>query len=459
MKPVSPLSQAPIPRGATLEKSKGRSVAIIGGGWAGLTAALKTRADGHHPELFEMAPNLGGRARSNGVDTAPGGEPSASSDAYTLRLDNGQHILIGAYSRTLFWMRWLGQDSDRAFMRTPLALVKPSGGGLRLPRGNPTIAFAQACLRVREWPLHNRVALLAWAARQRWHGFQCEPQVSVQQLCKGLAPAVQRDLIEPLCVAALNTPAERASASVFLRVLRDALLDGPGSSDLLLPRLPLARLFPEPAQRWLEQRGVAIHKPHRVNSIEATPQGAWKVDGKAFDAAILACSSKEASRLVRAINPHWAAQADALRFEPIVTAYYRTATTPSSWPFPMLMLQADDREFPAQFVFNHEAISGQGGVIAAVVSGAGPWVERGQSETDRALQRQLSMHLPQASDMKLLAQITEKRATFSCEVGLLRPDAAIARNLFAAGDYVDGPYPATLEGAVRSGEFAATQIA
>jgi hypothetical protein len=115
----------------------------------------------------------------------------------------------------------------------------------------------------------------------------------------------------------------------------------------------------------------------------------------------------------------------------------------------------------AQFVFDHGQLRGRpetSGLLALVISGARPWLDRGPQATEQAVLRQVASltggDLPYGT--RVLRTVAEKRATFRCTPALLRPGAEIASGLWAAGDHVDGPYPATLEGAVRSGVAAAT---
>jgi predicted NAD/FAD-dependent oxidoreductase len=263
-------------------------------------------------------------------------------------------------------------------------------------------------------------------------------------------------MIDPLCVAALNTPAADASAAVLLRVLRDALFGGAGASDLLLPRRPLSELLPEPARKWLIHRGARIATGRRVERIEQILGGTgWAVDGENFDAVILATPAAEAARLARDTAPAWAAAAAALRYEPIVTVYVRAPG--ARLPAPMTALQEGPSE-PAQFAFDHGALGGQEGLFAFVVSGAAPWVERGLPATAQAVLGQ-ARPLLAGVQPALVRVLAEKRATFRCTPSLRRPALRIAAGLLAAGDHVEGPYPATLEGAVRSGEAAAAALA
>ena len=199
-----------------------RTVAVVGGGWAGLAAAVEATRLGHQVTLFDMVPQPGGRARE--------------VRAGDLMLDNGQHILIGAYTETLRLMRTVGVDLDAALLRMPLCIVYPDGAGLQLGRGPAALAFAGAVLRQRHWRWPERLALLRAAGGWSLGGFRCPAQLTVSELTARLPARVRDELIDPLCVAALNTPAAEASASVFLRVLKDALFSGAGSADLLLPR-------------------------------------------------------------------------------------------------------------------------------------------------------------------------------------------------------------------------------
>lgn len=443
-------------------------VAVIGAGWAGCAAAVEATRLGHSVTLFESARVAGGRARR--VDSSFNGQP--------LALDNGQHILIGAYTETQRLMLTLGVDSGSSLLRLPLRLQFPNGEGLALPRsavlatwpGGPR--WPSACqaawgiARARGWTWGDKASLLLLALRWRADGFVCAPGLSVAALCADLSPRALRELIEPLCVSALNTPAERACAQVFLRVLKDALFDQPGGADLLLPRVDLSALLPDAALAWLAERGPAPRLGARVQTLVRSPQG-WQLSvagsagtdtaddspAESFDAVLLACPPPEAARLAagKDINPDWAAQAAGLQHEPIATVYARLASPPAnanSLPQPMLALHSS-ADAPAQFVFDRGQLGGPAGLLAFVVSA---------SVGDKALLSAQVLAQGQAQlglQLELVQTIVEKRATFACTPGLKRPAAQIEPGLLACGDYVAGPYPATLEGAVRSGLQAA----
>ena len=117
---------------------------------------------------------------------------------------------------------------------------------------------------------------------------------------------------------------------------------------------------------------------------------------------------------------------------------------------------------PAQFAFDlgqiGHAEANSAGLFAFVISGAAAWVALGLNDTSKAVLAQAQRELTWARPPEILRVLAEKRATFACTPRLQRPPSPIAPNLWAAGDYVAGPYPATLEGAVRAGQAAAAAL-
>lgn len=436
----------------------GLRVAIVGAGWAGMAAAVQAVQLGHAVSVFEAAPQPGGRAR---------GLPLRLPDGRELMVDNGQHILIGAYTDCLRLMRTVGVDPAQALLRRPLALRTPDGSGLALPDWPAPWDAACGILGARGWSWRDRRALLGTALRWRRTGFRCHPHTSVAELCADLPPTLRRDFIEPLCVSALNTPPDQASAQVFLRVLHDALLGGRGSSHLLLPRVDLGALFPQAAARWLAARGAQLHTGQRVQALH-WQDAHWQVNRQPFDRVLIATSATSAARIVAQSAPTapdsiahelqaWARQTAALTHLAITTVYAQArAAVPGGALLraPMLALRASPQA-PAQFVFDRDAITAATaptGLLAFVVSTSAG--ERDDLQTAIAAQARSQLGLA----VTPLRTLTDRRATFACTPGLRRPPAAIARGLQAAGDYVEGPYPATLEGAVRSGLQAARAL-
>ncbi len=424
-------------------------VAIVGAGWAGMAAAVTATQAGHSAIVFEAARAVGGRARAlNG--TLPDGTPAL--------LDNGQHILIGAYTRTLEMMRTVGADPASHLQRLPLDLRFADDAGLALPMWPSPMDALAGIATARGWTWTDRWSLLRASVGWQMAGFRCTPGTSVADLCRKLSPTIQATLIDPLCVSALNTPAERACGQVFLTVLRDSLFGGRGSSNLLLPTRDLSSLFPAAAAQWLVARGGELRTGVRVTGLQYG--NTWQVNGEAFDAVIWATSSSNAaSALMESAQTapetiaknlqYWAATAAALHFEAITTVYAHAPH--ASLSRPMVALR-NDAKHPAQFVFDRGQLDGTRGLLAFVVSASD-----GDKET---LERQV---LAQARtqlglDLTPVQTVIEKRATFACTPALQRPAQKVAPGLWACGDYVAGPYPATLEGAIRSGVSAAESL-
>lgn len=415
------------------------TTAVIGAGWAGLACAVEATRLGHAVTLFEAAHMPGGRARR--VD-----------DMHGLALDNGQHILIGAYAATLQLMRDVGVDVEGALLRLPLSLRFADGGGLKLPRLPAPLDLLAGIFTARGWTWRDKSSLLRTAIGWRLSDFRCGRAATVADLCAGLTPRVMRELIEPLCVSALNTPVAQSSGEVFLRVLNDALFSGSGGADLLLPRADLGALLPDAAIRWMGQHGAEVHIGTRVRAI-ASKAGQWLLDGEAFDRVVLACAPWDAARLVRSSGlpaDRWCETTEALRFEAIATVYVRGAKPLAE---PMLALRSDPATAPAQFAFDRSQLGGLQGVLAMVVSAN----EASREVLEAQVIAQAEAQLGQ-SNLELVQTVIEKRATFACTPGLARPPSTIAPGLQACGDYVEGPYPATLEGAVLSGLAAARSL-
>ncbi len=425
-------------------------IAVIGAGWAGLAAAVEATLAGHHAVVFEASHLIGGRARAV-AGSLPDGTP--------VTLDNGQHILIGAYRETLRLLRLVGVDPQTALLRQPMTLRFADGSGLQFPDWPTPLDALAGIATARGWSWGDKWSLLSLASRWHRQGFQCAADTSVAQLCQQLAPRVLAELLEPLCISALNTRPEQASAQVFLRVLKDALFGAAGGSNLLLPRVDLSALFPQAAARWLAGHGAQLQLGARVESV-LSRGSQWQVRGDCFDAVILATPAPESVRLLEKSAPatpapiaakirHWTEVGRALRFEAIGTVYAWAADAVLAQPMLTLRNNLDpDAAAPAQFVFDRGQLGGPAGLLAFVVSASSGEREVLQAQVLQQARAQLGLTL------QAVQTIVEKRATFACTPALQRPAACIAPGLLACGDYVDGPYPATLEGALRSATAA-----
>lgn len=417
-----------------------KQLTIVGAGWAGLAAAVAATQAGWHVQLFEASNIAGGRARS--LQQSFAGKP----------LDNGQHVLIGAYSNTLALMRTVGLKPDELLKRIPLDLRFADGQGLSLPNWPLPLNMLAGLSRAQGWTLKDKASLMqaAWV----WHRarFECDLTWTVAQLCNAsrLSPRVMTQLIEPLCLSALNTPLNHASAKVFLRVLHDALLGGLGSSDLLVPRVDLGELLPNFCLEWLSTRGADIHLGTRVSAAQVS---ALQHAALADSAVLLACPPWEAARLAADIAPKWALSCAELTHTAIATVYLHCKDVGFNGLARPMMALHSHAQAPAQFVFDKGALSEQHGLLAAVVSACA--TER--DDVTELVHEQVCKQL-ELVNVEVVQTVVEKRATLACIPMLDRPEPFVAQGLWACGDFICGPYPSTLEGAVRSGQQVVTQI-
>jgi hydroxysqualene dehydroxylase len=403
------------------------SVAIIGAGWAGLACAVELTAAGIPVTLYEAGRQAGGRARRvnlNGYD-----------------VDNGQHLLLGAYRDTQALLALIGVDAKQALLRLPLRLQDDAGFRLVLPRWPTPLNLAAGLLAARGVPWREKLQTALWMRRLQATDFHLPTDTSVDHWLEaaGQHGVLRRHLWEPLCLAALNTPAARASAQIFANVLRDSL-GSPhrADTDLLLARRDLGALLPEPALAWLAERGARIELGHRVHTLTALDNG-WQVDNSTHDQVVIAVAPQHARQLLPQLPwPDYA-------YEPIATVYLAYAAN-TRLPFPLYALHGD---FDAWLIDRSHA--GTPGLFAAVLSGHGDWEQCDDATLADTLAARIGLGQPHWSRV-----VRERRATFSCTPGLVRPTTASGLpGLWLAGDHVCTDYPATLEGAVRSGLAAA----
>jgi len=395
--------------------------------------------------VFEAARHLGGRARSvkiEGVD-----------------LDNGQHILIGAYRETLRLMRAVGADPDRLLLRQPLAIDYPGKFSLRARSLPAPLHLLAALLTAGGLAWSERIAAVRFIAAMRRNAYRIAADMPVAELLAlhRQRGSLTRYLWEPLCVSALNTPAASASAQVFLNVLRDALDGARESSDFLIPRADLGKLFPQPGAAFVHANGGSVRLGTPVRTL---------VNG--VGGFVLNERPENYTHAIVAVGPH---QTDALldqfpvlaptrhrlasfAYEPIYTCYLQY---PPDISMPRAMTGFDGGAI--QWLFDRGRLNGTAGLLAAVISARGGHQSVSQDVVASAIHRELAAFVPGLPQPLWSRVIVEKRATFSCRPGVARPENETAvRNLYLAGDYTASDYPATLESAVRSGVRAARLV-
>ena len=426
-----------------------QQVAVIGGGWAGCAAAVELATRGAAVTLYEASRTLGGRARVVRIQGKS--------------LDNGQHIMLGAYRETLRMMRQLGIAEQPALLRLPLQMCYPDGAGMHFvaPRLPAPLHVGAALLRSRGLSRQDKMALARFSTTARWMGWQLNQDCSVSEL---LARFEQTDRLvqlmwRPLCIAALNTPPERASAQVFLHVLRDSLGARRAASDMLLPRVDLSALFPAHAARYVESRGGKVMLGAAVDTLERDDDR-WRLQGISYDAVVFATPPAHAAMLLAPHAP--AIEIPAFEWESITTVYLQYAAgIRLERPF-LALVDHPDAGHWGQFVFDRGQLNADdAGLLSVVISASGPALDLGNDSLPPLVTSQLvhALRRPELGAPLWTRVISEKRATFSCTPGLQRPANDVGVDSLAlAGDYTASDYPATLESAVRSGVAAAALV-
>ena len=422
------------------------NVAIVGGGYAGMAAATELARAGWPVTVFEAARVLGGRARRVETQAA--------------HLDNGLHILLGAYRETLRLIDIVRQPGEPVgVLRLPLQLIIHPAFRLSTPRLPAPLHLLSALLGATGLGLRERLAALRFMVWAQRNAFELAADTTLATLLERhrQPPAVSRYLWHPLCVSALNTPPQEASAQVFLNVLRDSISGQRGNSDLLLPTLDFSALFPERAARYIETHGGRVHSGFAVDALRHTEKGfEIPANSACYSHAIVAVSAHRAAAL---LAPHTALAPvvrliDRLTYRPIYSVYLQYDPQ-IRLPFAMGGLEARY----TQWVFDRGQLCGQRGMIGVVISSSGAHQALAHDDLAHAVSAELAEAFPGLGKPHWHQVIAEKRATFSCTPHLVRPgNATPIQRLYLAGDYTASEYPATIESAVRSGVSAARLV-
>jgi squalene-associated FAD-dependent desaturase len=441
-----------------------RHCVVAGGGLAGLAAALRlSRSPNVSVTLCEAAPALGGRARSF-LDRQSG-----------LEIDNGQHVLMGCYRATLAYLAE-AEESASALQRLrglALPFLHTDGRRARLQAGGlpHPLSLAQAFLRYRMLSFSGRLRILRVALRLRSLGkaqLDRLDAISASQWLRSCGQGTEEIAFfwRPVILATMNTEAEAASAKLLAVVLREIFLGDAEAADMLLPTVGLSALLVDPVRRTLESRGVRILTGTAVTAIDLSGETGTGNDGEAAptvtgvrcgetdlpaDAVILAVPPWAIARLLPAI--------DTGSFSPSEILSVHVWTRRDLGRAPMTGLLGTTLQW---VFFKGETGPGEFHYSCTVSAAAGDETSD-EPALRRLLLRELQLLDPalRDDDITRILPIREKRATFVPKPGLdaLRPGTRTAvAGLFLAGDWTDTGLPATIEGAIRSGNTAAEGV-
>jgi len=444
---------------------------VIGGGFAGLSAAVRLAREGARTVVLEARSRLGGRA-------------TAFTDRETGELvDNGQHVLLGCYRETLSFLADIGATENvRSQPQLSLAMVDRAGRESRLECPQLPSPF-HLLAGVLEWDAlawRDRLSILRMAtplrvARQQLHEGRRGPQriaaspgetVDNWLIRNGQTTRLREMLWEPLALAALNQPPALAAAPVFARVLAEMFGADARSASILLPIRPLDAMYAAPARSFIERHGGAVHTgASAVVRIDGDALGAVSTTGRVW-----------AAKAVIAAVPWFAFgelfQGDTHSLRSILQRASEVAASPiltvNLW-FDRRVMARPFLGLPGrsmQWVFDKAALFVGDDIVTShlsmVSSGAAALVELDNAELVAMAHRELMDAVPAVRSARLMkgTVIREPRATFSLAPGQpARPETVTpVAGLYLAGDWIETGLPATIESAVRSGHWAAAAV-
>lgn len=437
---------------------------IIGGGFAGLAAAVRLAEAGRPPLLLEATKTGGGRSRSF-HDKVTGRE-----------IDNGQHLMMGCYRETRSFLRAIGAPDDAIEFQSDLSLtmIKPGGRRieLRCPSMPAPLHLAAGLLGMRGLGLLHRAAALRAGLLLRQEIERPDDNETCDAWLRrlGQTPQIRAAFWEPLIWAVLNDDPLVASAAMLVAVIERAFMSTRADSSLGVPRRPLSQIYVERAVDRITAHGGEVRLAAPVRRLELD------ADGRV--AAVLLKSGEriEASQVISAVPPH--ALLELLPEGAREHLVFRDVARLGSSPIVNLWVTLDapllDRPFvgliasPLHWLWDRDRLeharprSGSPHLLSVTISGARSFVQDEPEALRELFLGELARFFPAARPQLLAFRVVkEKRATISHAAGTYqrRPETrSPIPGLLLAGDWVRTGIPATIESAVLSGHRAAELV-
>jgi squalene-associated FAD-dependent desaturase len=443
-----------------------RDVVIIGGGFAGLSAAVALAEAGFRVAVLERKPRLGGRAYS--FPDPEGGDS----------VDNGQHVLMGCYTQTIDFLKKIGTYNQLVFRdRIEMEMIASDGKRARLKTGwlPGPLHMMSALMRYQMLSMGERSSVLmagAWMMAMNRFARKKLERTTVAELLGNLhqSPHACQSFWYPLAIATLNEEPGRASAALLAEVWGRAFFGRRRDSAFVYSKVGLSELYCEAAERFIEERGGMVAPRTGVETLELDGDhtvGCVRLrDGKKLEAANF-ISAVPSGALLAMLPP---AMRDNSFFAPLAELKVSPIICVHVW----LDREVTDCAFvgfigtTTQWMFNKRKIftqngEQQDGYLSFVISGARELVDRSNDELLDQVMADLHRMIPAARDAKLVKALVlkEKQATIAPDLDShrLRPIAVTPiDNLFLAGDWIQTGLPATIESAVISGRAAAAAV-
>jgi len=421
------------------------SVIIVGGGLAGLATAAALGGAGFDVELYEARGFLGGRATSF---------PLAPSEEDSVVIDNCQHVLLKCCVNLLDFYSRLGVR-ERVQFSSEFHFIEPGGRVSVLKRGAlpAPLHFTGSFLRLKFLGMADKLAIArGLLAIRREHETRGDlDRISMLDWLreKRQTPVAIERFWRQVLVSAINEELDRMAAAHGFQVFWQAFLAKADSYEMGVPAVPLGELYAGAA--WKRFENVAIHLRTPVESVDAS--GCVKLAGGSVRKAdfIVVCLPPDR---VGAVAPGLNIDTAWVEYSPITGIHLWFDRPVTDLPHATLL----DRTI--QWMYNKEG----GRYLQLVVSASRSLTDMPRADVIALAVRELAEFFPAVADAKLERAhvIKELRATFSARPGVeeLRPRAVTpAENIFLAGDWTRSGWPATMEGAVRSGYIAAEAVA
>lgn len=437
-----------------------KNIIIIGAGISGISAAMKLAKQGYNISVYESNAYIGGRARSF--------SDNSSGDI----IDNGQHLLSGAYTNFLEILRELNTDKYLSYDKSMLVHFADEHGWDILDATSLPGRAGMVCglMRMKRLSFESKITMLKFFLKTAF-GMTIPGTLSAKELLmknSQTEEAIER-FWEPLILATLNSSIIIAPASLLNTVIKKAFVVSKKTSRLLLPSAGLSELL-KPFESWLASSGGSLHLKSGIKEIEIEK---GKVVGVRTAAGII-----KSDVVVAAVPPH--SLAGILPDKFCCEKLYKLANSFQYSPIISIYLWFDrpffNQKFAAmlgtesQWLFNRNAIckvlgSNQyfPGRYSITISGANHLIDKSPGEIVEIAIRDLNKIFPESKKAKLLhgKVIKEKRATvlIDYQIEKTRPGAATnIEGLYIAGDWINTSLPATLESAALSGVLAANEI-
>lgn len=421
----------------------GATALVVGGGVAGVTCALRLAEQGVRVTLLETRKKLGGRATS--FTDIRSGET----------LDNCQHIVMGCCQTLLNLYSRLGV-ADLIAWDSRVRYLSPDGGlSVLAPGVMPAPAhFAGSFRKARFLTFREKRAIargMLTAARAKRKNWRDATFHDFLVACNQPDGAI-RKFWAPIVVSACNLAVDRVSAATALQVFQVGFLARKDAARIGAPTVPLVQLY-DPAFDAIERAGGAVRLGASVANSTADHVELSTGERLAADVVVCAVPAERAVRIVdetlQARDERFAAMR-AIEHSPIVSAHLQFDAPVLPYPHAALV------DCQTQWLFRKD---GAGRLAHAVVSGADAWMNLSESAIGERVAHDIRACLPKARDASVVRVrvVKEKRATFAATPAFeaQRPTTTGANSVILAGDYVATGWPATMEGACRSGEMAA----